>query len=196
MAHDDVVCPVPQHRDALATEGGHHPHTALAVVDRLPGVDVEHLLDDVALDDVHAGGVRAALEHQQRPGLGHPGDLERRRAPCLLDQHARPDRSRLAGDHQQLDARLGAQVDIELFGSVRHVQRVGRRAHQSRDVLTHEQLNTTLGVQRSSGNGGGTHPLQPVVAGPETDEHAVAEDDGDLVARANTGGVQAAREHV
>ena len=49
--------PVAEHGDEAAAERGHDALAQLAVADRLAAVGVDHLLDEVVLDDVRAAGL-------------------------------------------------------------------------------------------------------------------------------------------
>ncbi len=86
----------------------------LAVGHGLERHRIEHLLDHVVLDDVGAAGLLGALEHHDRPDLGHPGGVERLRPPLLLDQRLRlRDRARGLSGEDQPRHRRARQVDAQ-----------------------------------------------------------------------------------
>ena len=196
-AADEIARPVAQDRHEATPEGGDDALALLAVGDRLVGLGVEHLLEEVVLDDVRATGLVVALEHDDRADLGHARRVGRLRAPLLLDELLRRGDGAcgLAREQHALDGAVG-EVDAERLGLLRHPQRVGRRGADDGRVRRHDLAHAGLGRHVAARQHEAAELLGGVVGAPETDEGPVAEGEEHAVAGADAEAPEGVAPHL
>ena len=190
-----VAGPVADHGEGLFGERGDDHFADLAGLDRLQGLGIDELHQEVVLGDVqavafHALAGNAGSHHFGQAVVVRGNDLEL--AFELLPHGVRPG----FGAEQSVFQGQGVGVDPHFHHGVGDQHGVARRAHERRGLEVLHDLDLTPRVAAGDRNDRSAEPLGPVVQAEGAGEQAVVEGDLDHIVLGDAAGGQHARHEV
>ena len=170
----DVLGAVADEREGLLGQGGEHQFAGLAAGQRFQGLRVDHLGQEVVLENVHAAlRVEAFHAHARADDLGQAVDVQRLDTQLALHllAHVLAPRLGPVDAHPQFEIVRG---DAGVAHGVGQVEGVGRGGHEHGGAEVAHDGHLAPGVAAGHRDDRGAEGLDAVVGAEAAGEQAVA----------------------